>query len=128
MLKLILFPNCLSQPGAEIPGLQRNSPEIVRNRVGHSDTGGEFDYAMNMYLVFNWKHMMVKYWYTGTRVNIFLPQALVDGIGIVLAMISNERKTELVQVPGIKTVLQYRDEFLQPHLIQVIDRYRELFI
>lgn len=79
--------NCLSQPEAEIPGLRRNSPEIVRNRAGHSDTGGEFGYAMNMYLVFNWKRMMVKYWYTGSRVNIFLPQALVDGIGIVLAMI-----------------------------------------
>ena len=43
------------------------------------------------------------------------------------AAISNDRKTELVHVPGNLTAQRYRDEILQPHLMRVIDRQRELF-
>jgi hypothetical protein len=38
--------------------------------------------------------------------------------------ISNDRKTELVHVPGNLTAVWYRDEILQPHLMHVIDRRR----
>jgi transposase len=41
--------------------------------------------------------------------------------------ISNDCKTELVHVPGNLTAQRYRDEILQPHLMHVIDRQRELF-
>ena len=41
--------------------------------------------------------------------------------------ISNDRKTDLVHVPGNLTAVRYRDEILQPHLMHVIDRQRELF-
>ena len=43
------------------------------------------------------------------------------------AAISNDRKTDLVHVPGYLTIVRYRDEILQPHLMQVINRQRELF-
>ena len=43
------------------------------------------------------------------------------------AAISNDSKAELVHVPGNLTALRYRDEILQPHLMHVIDRQRELF-
>ena len=43
------------------------------------------------------------------------------------AAISNDRKTDLVHVPGYLTAVRYRDEIFQPHLMQVIDRQRELF-
>jgi transposase len=43
------------------------------------------------------------------------------------AAISNDSKTELVHVPGNLTAVRYRDEILQPYLMHVIDRQRELF-
>jgi len=43
------------------------------------------------------------------------------------AAISNDRKTDLVQVSGNLTAVRYRNEILQPHLMYVIDRQRELF-
>ena len=39
--------------------------------------------------------------------------------------ISNDRKTDLVHVPGNLTAVRYRDEIIQPHLMHVIDRQRE---
>ena len=36
--------------------------------------------------------------------------------------ISNDRKTDLVHVPGNLMAVRYRDEIIQPHLIHVIDR------
>ena len=55
----------------------------------------------------------------------------VDSYGggsvMMWAAISNDSKTELVQVPGNLTAVRYRDEILQPHLMQVIDQQRELF-
>jgi transposase len=43
------------------------------------------------------------------------------------AGISDDRKTELVHVPGNLRDVRYRDEIIQPHLMRVIDRQRELF-
>jgi hypothetical protein len=43
------------------------------------------------------------------------------------AAISNDRKIDLVHVPGNLTAVRYREEILQPHLMHVIDRQRELF-
>jgi hypothetical protein len=43
------------------------------------------------------------------------------------AAISNDRKTDLVHVPGNLTAVRYRDEILQPDIMHVIDRQRELF-
>jgi transposase len=55
----------------------------------------------------------------------------VDSFGggsvMMWAAISNDRKTDLVHVPGNLTAVRYRDEILQPHLMRVIDRQRELF-
>ena len=36
-------------------------------------------------------------------------------------------KTDLVHVPDNLTAVRYRDEILQPHLMHVTDRQRELF-
>jgi len=41
--------------------------------------------------------------------------------------ISNDRKRDLVLVPGNLTAVRYREEILQPHLMHVIDRHRKLF-
>jgi len=50
------------------------------------------------------------------------------GGGVMMwVAISNDSKTELVHVPGNLTAVRYRDEILQPHLMHVIDRQRELF-
>jgi transposase len=43
------------------------------------------------------------------------------------AAISNDRKTDPVHVPGNLTAVRYKDDILQPHLMHVIDRQRELF-
>ena len=43
------------------------------------------------------------------------------------ALTSNDSKAELVHVPGNLTAVRYRDEILQPYLMHVIDRQRELF-
>jgi hypothetical protein len=55
----------------------------------------------------------------------------VDSVGggsvMMWAATSNDRKTDLVHVPGNLTAVRYRDEILQPHLMNVIDRQRELF-
>jgi transposase len=55
----------------------------------------------------------------------------VDSVGggsvMMWAATSNDRKTDLVHVPGNLTAVRYRDEILQPHLMHVIDRQRELF-
>ena len=40
---------------------------------------------------------------------------------------ANDRKTDIVHVPGNVTAVRYRDEILQSHLMDVIDRQRELF-
>ena len=40
---------------------------------------------------------------------------------------ANDRKTYLVHVPGNLTAVRYRDEIIQPHLVHVIDRQRDLF-
>ena len=42
------------------------------------------------------------------------------------AAISNDRKTDLVHVPGNLTAVRYINEILQPHLMHVIDQQREL--
>jgi hypothetical protein len=47
-------------------------------------------------------------------------------IQVRLATISNDRKSSLVHVPGNLTAVRYRDEIIQPHLMHVIDRQREL--
>ena len=44
---------------------------------------------------------------------------------MVWVAISNDRKTDLVHVPGNLTAVRYRDEILQPHLMHVIDCERE---
>jgi len=49
------------------------------------------------------------------------------GSVMMWAVISNDRKTDLVHVPGNLTAVRYRDDILQPHLMHVIDRQRELF-
>jgi hypothetical protein len=49
------------------------------------------------------------------------------GSVMMWAAISNDRKTDIVHVPGNLTAVRYRDEILQPHLMHVIDRQRELF-
>ena len=43
------------------------------------------------------------------------------------AAISNDRKSDLVHVPSNLTAVRYINEILQPHLLHVIDRQRELF-
>ena len=40
---------------------------------------------------------------------------------------ANDRKTDIVHVPGNVTAVMYREEILQSHLMHVIDRQRELF-
>lgn len=56
---------------------------------------------------------------------------VVDSFGggsvMMWVAISNDRKTELVHVPGYLTAQMYRDEILQPHLMHVIDRQWEIF-
>jgi transposase len=49
------------------------------------------------------------------------------GSVIIWVAISNDSKTELVHVPGNLTAVRYRVEIIQPHLMHVIDRQRELF-
>ena len=39
---------------------------------------------------------------------------------------ANDHKTDIVHVPDNLTAVRYRDEILQPHLMHVIDRQREL--
>ena len=55
----------------------------------------------------------------------------VDSFGgdnvMMWAAISNDHKTDLVHVPRNLTAVRYRDDILQPHLMHVIDRQRELF-
>ena len=55
----------------------------------------------------------------------------VDSFGggsvMMWAAISNDHKTDLVHVPGNLTVVRYRDEILQPHLMHVIDPQKNLF-
>ena len=55
----------------------------------------------------------------------------VDSLGggsvMMWAAISNDRKTNLVHVPGNLTTVRYRDDIIQPHLMHVIDRQRGLF-
>jgi hypothetical protein len=55
----------------------------------------------------------------------------VDSFGggsvVMWATISNDRKTDIVHVPGNLTDVRYRNEILQPHLKHIIDRQRELF-
>ena len=55
----------------------------------------------------------------------------VDSFGgssvMMWVAISNDRKTDLVHVPGNLTAVRHRNEILQPHLMHVIDRQRELF-
>jgi transposase len=46
---------------------------------------------------------------------------------MIWALTSNDNKAELVHVPGNLTAVRYRDEILQPYLMHVIDRQRELF-
>ena len=51
-----------------------------------------------------------------------------DGGSVMMwEAISNDRKTDLVHVLRNLTAVRYRDEILQPHLMHVIDRQRELF-
>ena len=40
---------------------------------------------------------------------------------------ANDRKTDIVHVPGNVTAVWYRDEIPQLHLMLVIDRQRKLF-
>ena len=49
------------------------------------------------------------------------------GIVMMWAAISNDSKTELVHVLGNLTAVRYRDKILQPHLMHIIARQRELF-
>jgi hypothetical protein len=84
-------------------------------------------------LVFCCRNVMAEYVYIGAGMNVSLPPCVqeVDSFGggsvMMWAAISNDRKTDLVHVPGNLTAVRYRDEIIQPHLMQVIDRQRELF-
>ena len=55
----------------------------------------------------------------------------VDSFGrgsvMMWTALSNDRKTDLVHVPGNLTAVRYRDAIFQPHLMHIIDRQRELF-
>ena len=58
-----------------------------------------------------------------------LSSSCVQGVGSVKmwAVISNDRKTDLVHVPGNLTAERYRDEIVHPHLMHRIDQQKELF-
>ena len=43
------------------------------------------------------------------------------------AAVSNDGKTDLVHVPGNLTAVRYNDEILEPYLMHIIDRQRELY-
>ena len=66
---------------------------------------------------------MVEYVYIGAGMNVSLPPVFRKWIALV-EVASNDRKTDLVHVPGNLTAVRYRDEILQPHLMHVIDRQR----
>jgi hypothetical protein len=55
----------------------------------------------------------------------------VDSFGggnvMMWAAISNDRKSDLVHVPSNLTAVRYINDILQPLLLHVIDRQRELF-
>ena len=55
----------------------------------------------------------------------------VDSFGggsvMMWAAISNDRKPDLVHVPGILTAVRYIGEIIQPDHMHVIDRHRKLF-
>jgi len=46
---------------------------------------------------------------------------------MVWAEISNNRRTNLVRVQGNLTDQRYKDDILQQHILNVIDRQREIF-
>ena len=50
-----------------------------------------------------------------------------DGSAMVWAEISNNRRTNLVRVQGNLTGQRYKDDILQQHILNVIDRQREIF-
>ena len=45
---------------------------------------------------------------------------------MVWVAISNDHKTAIVHVPGNLTAVRYKDEIIQPHLMHVIDRQRDI--
>ena len=69
---------------------------------------------------------MAEYVYIGAGMNVSLPPVFRKWIALV-EVASNDRKTDIVHVPGNLTAVRYRDEILQPHLMHVIDRQRGLF-
>jgi hypothetical protein len=56
----------------------------------------------------------------------FMVDSFRGGSVMMLATISNDRKSSLVHIPGNLTAVRYRDQIIQPHLMHVIDRQREL--
>ena len=62
---------------------------------------------------------MTEYVYIGAGMNVCLPLVFRKWIA------SNDRKADLVHIPGNLTSARYRDEIPQPHLMHVIDRQRE---
>ena len=69
---------------------------------------------------------MAEYVYIGAGMNVSLPPMFRKWIALV-EVASNDRKTDLVHVPGNLTAVMYRDEILQPHLMHIIDRQWEVF-
>ena len=71
---------------------------------------------------------MAEYVYIGAGMNVSLPPCLqeVDSFGggsvMMWAAISNDRKTDLVHVPGNLTAVRYRGEILQPDRFLMSDR------
>lgn len=53
--------------------------------------------------------------------------SVVGEIVMMWVAISYHRKMEFVHVPGNLTAQSFKDEILQPNLLHVIDRQRELF-
>jgi hypothetical protein len=70
---------------------------------------------------------MVAYVYIDAGMNVSLPPSFGGGSVMMWSTISNDRKIDLVHVPGNLTAVRYRDEILQPHLMHVIVHQRELF-
>ena len=67
---------------------------------------------------------MAEYVHISAGMNLSLPPVFQKWVA---SAISNDRKADLVHVPGNLTAIRYGDEIFQPHLMHLIDRQRELF-
>ena len=94
---------------------------------GYWETDAEFGSAMSH--VFFSKDMIDEPAYTGVNMRVSVLQE-VDRFGCWRAMmwaaISCNHRTNLVRVQGNLTAQRYRDNILQPHMLNVIDRQREI--